>query len=47
MIRIAKAIQQEFYELLPDWNKYEAEDFDILRQYIGYALGNYEDERKE
>nr|XP_050855187.1 uncharacterized protein LOC127066029 [Vespula vulgaris]XP_050855188.1 uncharacterized protein LOC127066029 [Vespula vulgaris] len=38
MIRIAKAIQQEFYELLPDWNKYEAEDFDILRQYIGYAL---------
>nr|KAF7417312.1 hypothetical protein H0235_011843 [Vespula pensylvanica] len=38
MIRIAKTIQQEFYELLPDWNKYEAEDFDILRQYIGYAL---------
>lgn len=40
---ICKKIQQEYYELLPDWNKYQEEDFNLLRQYIGCALGDFND----
>ncbi|XP_047354491.1 uncharacterized protein LOC124950945 isoform X5 [Vespa velutina] len=41
---VGRKIQQEYYELLPDWNKYDVEDLNILRQYIGYAVGYFNNE---
>ncbi|XP_035738900.1 uncharacterized protein LOC118448990 isoform X1 [Vespa mandarinia] len=41
---VGRKIQQEYYELLPDWNKYDVKDLNILRQYIGYALGHFNNE---
>ncbi|XP_043493321.1 uncharacterized protein LOC122518442 [Polistes fuscatus] len=38
MVSYAIEIQQQYYELLSDWTKYEMQDYDILKQNIGYAL---------
>ncbi|XP_015180893.1 PREDICTED: uncharacterized protein LOC107068707 isoform X2 [Polistes dominula] len=38
MVSYAIEIQQKYYELLSDWTKYETQDYDILKQNIGYAL---------
>ncbi|XP_046826377.1 uncharacterized protein LOC124427469 isoform X2 [Vespa crabro] len=41
---VGRKIQQEYYELLPDWNKYDVKNINVLRQYIGYALGHFNNE---
>ncbi|KAI4498881.1 hypothetical protein M0802_006056 [Mischocyttarus mexicanus] len=38
MVSCAIEIQQQYYELLPDWTIYGRQDYDILQQNIGYAL---------
>lgn len=47
VLMICKDIQQEYYELLPDWNKYEEEDLNLLSRYIGCALGDFNNENHE
>ncbi|XP_076679936.1 uncharacterized protein LOC143375079 isoform X1 [Andrena cerasifolii] len=38
MLTIAKSQQQEFYELLPEWTRYEKSEYKYLKQNIGFAL---------
>lgn len=38
MLTIAKSQQQEFYELLPEWTKYDKSEYKYLKQNIGFAL---------
>lgn len=34
----SKEMQQEYYELLPDWIIYEKKDYELLKMNVGYAL---------
>lgn len=47
MLKIAKLQQQEYYELLPEWTKYTADEYKYLRQNIGYALFGVPSESEE
>ncbi|XP_026671942.1 uncharacterized protein LOC108627999 [Ceratina calcarata] len=38
MLQVAKMQQQEYYELLPEWTKYEKDEYTYLKQNIGFAL---------